>query len=154
MDAVRDETKNDGGNSKGRKFLRVVGMVFVGVVFAVMFALVFGLLVKWLWNWLMPAVFGFRAITYWQAFAMVVLAKLLFGAFGAHHQDRWSGHSGRLRDWHHRPFHNGVSLRDRHGEWKYYPEFWQEEGKAAFEAYRRRMERDKDEKAEEEIKTA
>jgi hypothetical protein len=148
MDAVRDETKNGGGNGKVTKVLRVVGMVFVGLVFALLFALVFGFLVKWLWNWLMPALFGLKEITYWQAFAMVVLAKLLFGAFGAHHQDKWGGHSGRLRDWHHRPFRNGVSLRDRHGEWEYYPEFWREEGKAAFEAYMKHMERDKGEKTE------
>ena len=76
MDAVRAETKNGGGNGSVTKALRVVGMVFVGLVFALLFALVFGFLVKWLWNWLMPAVFGFKEITYWQAFAMVVLAKL------------------------------------------------------------------------------
>lgn len=142
MNGVRNETKQNGGeNSKGRKFFRVVGMVFVGVVFAVLFALVFGFLVKWLWNWLMPALFGFKEITYWQAFAMVVLAKLLFGAFGARHHDQWGGHSGRLRDWHHRPPRNGEPLRDRHRGWKHYPEFWQEEGRAAFEAYLKRMER-------------
>jgi hypothetical protein len=148
MDAVRNETKNGGGNGKGRKLLRVVGMVFVGMVFALLFALVFGFLVKWLWNWLMPAVFGFKEITYWQAFAMVVLAKLLFGAFGAHHHDKWGGHTGVLRDWHHRPFRDEAAVRDRHKEWKHYPEFWREEGQAAFEAYMRRMERDKGEEKE------
>ena len=149
MDAVRDKTGDMASNGKAMKALRIVGMVFVGLFFALLFALAFGFLVKWLWNWLMPVLFGLKEITYWQAFAMVLLAKLLFGAFGAHHQDKWGGHSGRFRDWHHRPSRNGVSLRDRHGDWKYYPEFWREEGEAAFEAYRRRMERDKDEKAKE-----
>jgi len=148
MDAVRAETKNGGGNGRVTKALQVVGMVFVGLVFALLFALVFGFLVKWLWNWLMPAVFGFKEITYWQAFAMVVLAKLLFGAFGAHHHDKWGEHTGRFRDWHHRLSNNGMSLRERHGEWKYYPEFWREKGQAAFEAYMRRMETDRDEKTE------
>jgi len=148
MDAVRSDTKNGGESGKGRKLLRVVGMVFVGLVFALLFALVFGFLVKWLWNWLMPVVFGFKEISYWQAFAMVVLAKLLFGAFGAHHHDKWGEHTGRLRDWHHRTFRNGESLRDRHREWKHYPDFWQEEGQAAFDAYMKRMQRDKGEKTE------
>lgn len=148
MDAVRSDTKNGGESGKGRKLLRVVGMVFVGLVFALLFALVFGFLVKWLWNWLMPVVFGFKEISYWQAFAMVVLAKLLFGAFGAHHHDKWGEHTGRLRDWHHRPFRNGESLRDRHREWKHYPDFWREEGQAAFDAYMKRMQRDKGEKTE------
>jgi len=46
------------------------------------FALAFGWFVMLLWNWLMPAIFGLGAITYWQAFGLVVLAKLIFGAVG------------------------------------------------------------------------
>ena len=78
MDAVRAETKNGGGNGRVTKALRVAGMVFVGLVFALLFALVFGFLVKWLWNWLMPDIFGLNPISYWQAFGLLFLGKLLF----------------------------------------------------------------------------
>ncbi|TYP94157.1 hypothetical protein BC792_11325 [Sphingobacterium allocomposti] len=39
-------------------------------------------LVQYLWNWLVPDIFGFKAISYWQAFGLFVLSKILFGGFG------------------------------------------------------------------------
>jgi hypothetical protein len=53
-------------------------MFFVLGVLAVFLV---GLLVLLLWNWLMPALFGFRSIGYWQAFGLLILARLLFGGF-------------------------------------------------------------------------
>jgi len=57
----------------GRSALRIIGLTIGGVVFAVFFAFLFGLVVKVLWNWLMPALFGLGAITFWQAFGIVLL---------------------------------------------------------------------------------
>lgn len=34
-----------------------------------------------LWNWLMPEIFGFKAITFWQAWGIVFLAGILFKNF-------------------------------------------------------------------------
>lgn len=53
---------------------------------------VFGFIVMSLWNWLMPAIFGWHAITFWQALGLVVLSKLLFGGFRGGH-----GHGGHWR---------------------------------------------------------
>ena len=39
-----------------------------------------------LWNALLPAIFNFSAITFWQALGLLVLTRLLFG--GMHH--RWN----------------------------------------------------------------
>lgn len=45
-------------------------------------------LVMMLWNWLMPALFtGARVIDYWQALALIVLCRILFGGGG-----RWKRH--------------------------------------------------------------
>ena len=41
---------------------------------------VFSFVVMQLWNWLMPALFGRPAITFWQAFGILVLSRILFGA--------------------------------------------------------------------------
>ena len=49
--------------------------------FAIVFTAVFGWLVMSLWNWLMPALFGLRLITYWQALGLLILSKILFGGF-------------------------------------------------------------------------
>lgn len=35
-----------------------------------------------LWNWLLPSLFGWRLITFWQAVGLFVLCRLLFGGFG------------------------------------------------------------------------
>jgi len=40
-------------------------------------------IVKLLWNWLTPVMFGWPAITFWQAFGLLVLCRILFGGFGA-----------------------------------------------------------------------
>jgi hypothetical protein len=133
---------------RGRKVLRIIGMVFVGVIFAVLFALVFGFLVKWLWNVLMPGLFGVPQITYWQAFGIVVLAKLLFGSFGSkmHGHDRWSGHPGPFGKWHDR-FHGTEEVpwsRRSRDLRRAYRRYWQEEGKAAFDAYMEKKDKEEE----------
>ena len=127
----------------GYRILRIIGVAIAGVLLAALFALIFGFLVKILWNWLMPVLFGLPRIGYWQAFGIVILAKLIFGGFGSRHDD------------HHDHFHQRINSRwhswlgvseDKLGksccsssDWQYYQKFWQEEGKDAFEAYLNRI---------------
>ncbi len=40
-----------------------------------------GYIVQQLWNWLLPALFGFRLITFWQALGVLLLCRILFGGF-------------------------------------------------------------------------
>lgn len=51
------------------------------VTIAALFLAVFSFVVMNLWNWLMPALFGWRLITYGQALGILVLSKILFGGF-------------------------------------------------------------------------
>ena len=37
-----------------------------------------------LWNWLLPAIFGWRQVTFWQALGMLALCRILFGGLGRH----------------------------------------------------------------------
>ena len=46
-----------------------------------------------LWNWLLPTIFGWRAINFWQALGMLALCRLLFGGFSMHGGPR--SHVGR-----------------------------------------------------------
>lgn len=82
--------------------------IFKGICIAIVVALAalgFGYVTMQLWNWLMPAVFGLKVITYWQAFGMLILAKILFGGFhkggrrhhGCGHRGGWGGH--RREEW-------------------------------------------------------
>ena len=47
-----------------------------------------GEVVRLLWNWLVPSLFGFRQITFWQALALLALCRILFGGFGWKHSHR------------------------------------------------------------------
>ena len=42
---------------------------------------IFGFIVEHLWNWLIPAIFGWHAINFWQAVGILLLSKILFGGF-------------------------------------------------------------------------
>jgi len=64
------------------------------IVFAIVAALALSFLIMRLWNWLMPPVFGFRLITFWQALGLLVLSKLLFGGFRG---GPWAGMRWRRR---------------------------------------------------------
>jgi hypothetical protein len=39
-------------------------------------------LLEWLWNMTLPEVFGLSAVTYWQAFRLILIASILFGSPG------------------------------------------------------------------------
>lgn len=79
---------------------RILMWTVGGIAIGVLFAFLFGWLVMLLWNWIMPPVFGLSAITFWQAWGLVILAHLLFKC-GPSHND-------------HHPFHKHPhEWRDR-----------------------------------------
>jgi hypothetical protein len=43
---------------------------------------VFGLVIMGLWNGILPGLFGWRTIGFWQAIGLFILCRLLFGGFG------------------------------------------------------------------------
>ncbi len=49
-----------------------------------LFAAIGGEVVRLLWNWLLPPIFGWREVTFWQALGMLALCRILFGGFGGH----------------------------------------------------------------------
>jgi hypothetical protein len=61
------------------------------VLFAILLVTVFSFVVMSLWNWLMPALFGWHLIGFWQAAGILLLSKILFGGF--------RGHAGRHMYW-------------------------------------------------------
>lgn len=103
-----------------------------GISLAVLFAFVFGYFVMLLWNWLMPEIFGLGAINYWQAFGIIILARLIFGQFGHKHNHNDKSAPGKWKA----AYHAKRACRDsKWKDWKYYDEYWKEEGKQAFEDY-------------------
>jgi hypothetical protein len=71
-----------------------MGRIVKVVVFAILVTAVLGFVVMGLWNWLMPALFGWRLITFWRAVGILLLSKILFGGLrggpGRHMYSRWA----------------------------------------------------------------
>jgi hypothetical protein len=75
---------------KNNRILRVLKWL----LFVVAASVVFGFLVRGLWNWLMPGIFGWHTITFWQGLGIFLLSKILFGGFHGP-RGRWQG---RMRE--------------------------------------------------------
>jgi len=60
-----------------------VGIGIGLAVLAVGLFFLYGWLVMTLWNWLMPDLFGFKAMNYWQALGLPLLIMLLFMGVGS-----------------------------------------------------------------------
>ena len=54
----------------------------VAILLMVLFAFIGGELVMRLWNWLLPPLFGWHELTFWQALGLLVLCRILFGRIG------------------------------------------------------------------------
>ena len=64
-------------------------MFFLAPPAIVLFVALFGEVVMHLWNWLLPAIFGWRLITFWQALGLLALCRILFGGHGSRGSHRW-----------------------------------------------------------------
>lgn len=61
------------------KFIDTLVDKFTTLIAIVLGMFLLGFLIMLLWNYLFPVLFGLPYITYWQAVAMGLLARLLFG---------------------------------------------------------------------------
>jgi hypothetical protein len=52
-----------------------------------------GQVVKLLWNWLVPVLFGWPPVDFWQALGLLALCRILFGGMGR----SGGGHRGQSR---------------------------------------------------------
>jgi hypothetical protein len=59
----------------------IVPTILFGIVAVALFIFLGGTVVKLLWNWLLPPLFGFKLLTFWQSLGVLVLSRILFGGF-------------------------------------------------------------------------
>src|SRR5208282_3031986 len=62
-----------------KKWIFIIPGAIVGIA---LFIAIGGEVVMRLWNWLLPALFGWRLINFWQAVALLALCRILVGGFG------------------------------------------------------------------------
>ena len=81
-----------------RRWMFIVPAALLGMT---LFIFIGGTIVRLLWNWLLPPLFGWPAVTFWQALGLLALCRILFGGFGGHRSHR-SGIRRRMEErWEH-----------------------------------------------------
>jgi hypothetical protein len=110
---------------------KIAAAAIGGVLLAVLFAALFGFFVQYLWNWIMPGIFNLREITYWEAFGILVLAKILFGSFAG---KGGSGNWNKKKSKDYECCEDPEECKDCE-EWEHYDEWWEKEGKASLKKF-------------------
>jgi hypothetical protein len=67
-----------------KRLIFIAPLAILGIL---LFMFIGGEIVLHLWNWLLPPLFGWPQITFWQALGLLVLCRILFGGSG------WRGSS-------------------------------------------------------------
>jgi hypothetical protein len=62
-----------------RKWIWIAPLAILAVV---LFGYLGGEIVTLLWNWLLPPLFGWRTLTFWQGLGLLALCRILFGGWG------------------------------------------------------------------------
>jgi len=62
-----------------RRWFWIAPLAILGIA---LFIWIGGEVVMHLWNWLLPGLFGWRLITFWQAVGLLILCRILFGGWG------------------------------------------------------------------------
>jgi len=75
---------------------KMIWMAPLAILAMALFVTLGGYLVMHLWNWLLPSLFGWRLITFWQGLGLLALCRILFGGFRLHGPGR-SNFRGRMR---------------------------------------------------------
>ena len=70
-----------------KKLIWIAPLAILGIG---VFIFIGGEVVRLLWNWLLPPLFGWREITFWQALGLLALCRILFGRSGWHASGRSS----------------------------------------------------------------
>jgi hypothetical protein len=78
-----------------RKLLLFAPAAIVGLT---LFIFIGGEIVRQLWNWLLPPLFGWREISFWQALGLLALCRILFGGFRMHGSGGRSDMRMRMRE--------------------------------------------------------
>ena len=79
--------------------MRRISRILKFAIFGVAFIAIFSFVVMWLWNWLMPALFAWHPITFWQALGVLILSKILFGGFRGHPGAPWHWRRRMFERW-------------------------------------------------------
>jgi len=78
---------------------RLIFLAPLAILAMLAFIALGGFVVKLLWNWLTPPLFGWHALTFWQALALLALCRILFGGLGLGGGGRRKARQGMWERW-------------------------------------------------------
>ena len=87
-----------------------------------LFVFLGGFVVMQLWNWILPPLFGWHSIGFWQGLGILALCRILFGSFGPRPMP-WYGMRRRLWERWERmsPEERERFRQGTHGRWGFRP---------------------------------
>ncbi len=127
--------RSDRPESRSGRCLSGIGHILFGLVAVVVIALVFGAVAMWAWNMTMPVLFHLPVLTFVQAVALLVLARLLTGRLHGRHHRRCRERGERRGGWWRCGDDRAEPPRP---DGSLYAEWWWDEGESAFTAYQTR----------------
>jgi hypothetical protein len=71
--------------TKVKKLMIIAPLAILGMA---LFIVIGGGAVMYLWNWLLPPLFGWPPLGFWQALGLLALCRILFGGLGLHGSGR------------------------------------------------------------------
>ena len=69
-------------------------MIPAGIAAITFFVFIGGTITQLLWNWLLPPLFGWKELSFWQALGMLALCRILFGGISSR-----GGYGKRTSKW-------------------------------------------------------
>jgi len=113
--------------------MRVIFFAPLAIAGMLLFAFIGGEIVMHLWNWLLPPLFGWRELTFWQALGMLVLCRILFGGGGWHRSGGRSDYRRRMAErWEKMTPEERERMRQGwRGRWGFCPPAGESEGQAS-----------------------
>lgn len=129
--------------TKKPKWFQIITFAVLSLIAITVMGILFGFVIMLLWNALMPQIFNLPEISYWQGIGLFILGRILLGGIGGsskvnpNKQWKSSSHSSKSKaatTLQSDMAHNSVKNYDGYDEW------WQAEGKDAFEAYKTKKE--------------
>ena len=71
-----------------KRWMALAPLALLGIL---LFMTLGGAVVMQLWNWLLPTLFGWHSVTFWQALGLLMLCRILFGRWGGrgYGRSRW-----------------------------------------------------------------
>jgi len=64
------------------KWVKLIWIAPLAILGLALFIFIGGQIVMRLWNWLLPPLFGWSQIGFWQALGLLLLCRILFGGSG------------------------------------------------------------------------